>query len=160
VSRLPTTPSQTVGPFFSIGLSRPQNELVQPGSAGALRLFGQVIDGAGDPVPDAMLEVWNRDVGWGRSCADGDGGYSFWLRTPPGRGDQAPHLEVLVFARGLLRHLVTRVYFPGETANAADPVLAGLPGEAQASLIAVHEDGGLRWDVRLQGEGETTFFEP
>jgi protocatechuate 3,4-dioxygenase alpha subunit len=157
----PATPSQTVGPFFSFALCRePRHELVAPGSPGALRLAGQVVDGAGEPVTDALIEVWQRALGWGRCATDDRGRYAFWLRVPPARGELAPQLELLLFARGLLRHLVTRVYFPGEPANDVDPLLRSLPPAERRTLVAAVDGAGLRLDLRLQGEGQTTFFEP
>jgi protocatechuate 3,4-dioxygenase alpha subunit len=154
------TPSQTVGPFFSIGLCRePQNEVV-PG--GALRLAGRVVDGAEEPVPDAVVELWQRgDDGtrWGRCATDREGQFQFVTEKPPAADGEAPAIEVLVFARGLLRHLVTRIYFPDEpAANAADPVLSTLEPAERETLVARNEHGGLRFDIRLQGERQTVFF--
>jgi protocatechuate 3,4-dioxygenase alpha subunit len=156
------TPSQTVGPFFSFGLcERPCNVLVPDG----IRIEGRVLDGAGEPVPDAMLETWQADergayrpdFGWARCGTDSDGRFSF-TTAKPGRVDgQAPHLEVLVFARGLLKPLLTRLYFPDED-NEADPVLASLDPDRRATVVAVPDGGGLRFDVHLQGERETVFF--
>ncbi len=163
------TPSQTVGPFFAFGLCvRPSSELVDPGDARAIRIGGRVLDGEGEPVPDAMVELWQADesgsyrgdFGWARCGTDAEGRYSF-LTVKPGRvAGQAPHLEVLVFARGLLKPVLTRVYFPDEdAANAADPVLAAIPDDAgRATLVAAAEADGLRFDVHLQGEQQTTFF--
>jgi protocatechuate 3,4-dioxygenase, alpha subunit len=132
------TPSQTVGPFFSIGLDRePRNEL--PG--GSVRVRGRIVDGEGAPVSDALVEVWHPDVGFGRCATDGDGEFSFLV--PP----EAGSLEVIVFARGLLKPVVTRIYLSDGDA-AEDP-----------TMVARHNDGEMRFDVRLQGEGETAFFE-
>ena len=168
------TPSQTVGPFFWFGLCvRPHSELVAPELPGAVRVIGSVLDGAGEPVPDAMVEIWQADqagtyrgdFGWGRCGTDAGGRFSF-VTVKPGRvpganaEPQAPHLVVLVFARGLLKPVLTRMYFPDEPeANAADPVLAAIddPGR-RATLIAAEASDGLRFDVRLQGDGQTTFF--
>jgi protocatechuate 3,4-dioxygenase alpha subunit len=160
------TPSQTVGPFFSIGLfSRPSNDLVK---GGLVAIEGAVLDGAGEPVPDAMVEIWQADAagsysdafGWGRSGTDDEGRYSFRTVKPGAVDGQAPHLVVLVFARGLLKPVLTRMYFPDEAeANASDPVLAGLPPEDAATLVAEAEGDRLRFDVRLQGERQTAFFE-
>jgi protocatechuate 3,4-dioxygenase, alpha subunit len=134
----PRTPSQTVGPFFSLGLTvRPQNELPD----GSVRLEGRVLDGAGDPVPDALVEVWHPEVGFGRCGTDGDGRYAFLLPSATRR------LEVMVFARGLLKPVVTRIVVPGEA------------GAEDATMLAQRADGGLRFDVHLQGERETAFFE-
>jgi len=132
------TPSQTVGPYFTIGLARrAQNEL--PG--GTVRLTGRVVDGEGVPVEDAVVELWEPSVGFARAGTDGDGGYSFVLP------EAARRFEVMVFARGLLKPVVTRLYLPG-----AD-------GAEDESMVAREDGGGLRFDVRLQGDGETAFFE-
>jgi protocatechuate 3,4-dioxygenase alpha subunit len=165
------TPSQTVGPYFSLGLFvRDADEVVAPETSGAIRLTGCVRDGAGEPVPDAMVEVWQADeegryrgdFGWARSGCDAEGAYSLVI-AKPGRvadasgGLQAPHLTVLVFARGLLKPVLTRMYFPDEPeANAEDAVLAGL--DDPSALVARAADGGLEFDVNLQGDGETAFF--
>ena len=157
------TPSQTVGPFFAIGLCRyPQNEVVPPDGARARRLAGRVLDGAGDPVPDAVVELWQRaDDGtrWGRCGTDAEGAFEFVTEKPSAAGGAAPHVDVMVFARGLLKHLVTRIYFPDEAeANGSDPVLAALDVAERETLVAREEDGTLRFDVRLQGERQTVFF--
>jgi protocatechuate 3,4-dioxygenase, alpha subunit len=131
------TPSQTAGPFFAIGLSRtPQNEL--PG--GTLPLRGVVLDGDGNPVSDAIVELWNPDAGFARSGTDAAGEFAFLL--PP----DVHRYEVMVFARGLLKHVVTRLYVPGETAE-------------DDTMLAREDGDGLRFDVHLQGEHETAFFE-
>ena len=132
------TPSQTVGPFFSFGLcTRPQHEL--PG--GSVLLEGRVLDGEDAPVSDALVEVWDPALGFGRCGTDGDGRFSFLV--PPA----TRRLEVMVFARGLLKPVVTRLYAPGE-------------GGAEDPTMTARRDGDvLRWDVRLQGEAETAFFE-
>jgi protocatechuate 3,4-dioxygenase alpha subunit len=185
---LPPTPSQTVGPFFHIGTDDgfigPQ--LVAPDHPAALRLFGTVTDGEGAPVNDSMIEIWQANSagryahpedpreelpleegfdGFGRTHTDREGRYELLTVKPgvvPGPGDrpQAPHIDVSVFARGLLKRLVTRIYFPDEAAaNEADPVLSSIADlEARAALVAVEEDGGLRFDINLQGDRETTFF--
>jgi len=159
---LAPTPSQTVGPFFSIGLCEPPRSEVFPGD---VRVSGRVLDGAEDALPDAVVEVWQADAdgryrpeaGWGRCGTDDEGRYSF-TTVKPGRVDgQAPHLEMLVFARGLLKPVLTRMYFPDED-NAADPVLASLDAERRDTLVAVAGEGGLRFDIHLQGERETVFF--
>ena len=162
---LAPTPSQTVGPFFSLCLSeRSQNELV---AAGGLRLDGAVLDGAGRPVPDALVEIWQADAdgsytdefGWGRCGTDADGRYSFVTVKPGFVEGQAPHLVVLVFARGLLKPVLTRMYFPDEQeANAADPVLSAVEAGGAETLVAVRSEGALRFDIRLQGERQTAFF--
>ena len=159
-SPLPKTPSQTVGPYYSIGLARrPQNELVRPSDPGALRLVGRLLDGAGDPI-DGMIEVWDA-VGrrWGRCGTDAEGRFEFAVAKPRGGDGDAPRLDVYVFARGLLKHQLTRVYFPDEPdANAADPVLSSLEDADRATLVAEPEDGALRFDIRMQGERATVFF--
>jgi len=161
----PLTPSQTVGPFFGVGLPFEKGEqLAPPGAAGVMRIEGQVLDGKGEPVPDALLEIWQPATGFGRARTDSEGAFSFTTVKPgpvpaPDGGMQAPHFNVTVFARGLLRHLVTRMYFPDETeANAADPVLNLVEPARRETLIAKHCDGVLHFDVRLQGERETVFF--
>ena len=161
--RIPT-PSQTVGPFFGFALPFAADaDAVAPGSSGALRIEGQVLDGAGEPVPDSLVEVWQGDL-FTRSRTDGEGAFHFTVRKPSalhlsdGRM-RAPHLNVTVFARGLLRHLATFVYFPDEAeANRADPVLQLLEPAARETLIARRDGEILRFDIRLQGENETAFF--
>jgi protocatechuate 3,4-dioxygenase alpha subunit len=173
------TPSQTIGPFFGIAIPRPGEELVVPaGHPDGVWLRGRITDGAGDPVPDAMIETWQAgpdgrfpgdDVsfqGLGRAASDADGRYAIFTlkpgRVPNAEGAlQAPHIDVAVFARGLLRQLVTRVYFADESeANAADPVLALVADPSdRATLVADRSEDGYVFDIRLQGEGETAFFE-
>jgi protocatechuate 3,4-dioxygenase alpha subunit len=151
------TPSQTVGPYFTIGLPpRAANELVASG----ITLHGRLLDGNGDPLPDGMLELWDRTHRrWGRCGTDGDGGFTFLIAKPDARNGDAPRLDVYVFARGLLRHQLTRIYFPDEPeANAADPVLAALTDDQRATLVAEPDGGGLRHDIRLQGDDQTVFF--
>ncbi|MCD2188810.1 protocatechuate 3,4-dioxygenase subunit alpha [Actinomycetospora soli] len=183
---LDPSPSQTVGPFFAFGLPFDGGgDVVPPGTAGAISLHGTVRDGAGSPVPDALLEFWQagpdgripvragslaRDgrsfTGFARVPTDRAGDYVVrTLRPGPITGSpEAPHLAVTVFARGLLHHLFTRVYFPNHTeANAADPLLSALPETRAATLMAV-PDGwfggpGYRFDIRLQGPGETVFLD-
>lgn len=179
------TPSQTVGPYLTITLPWPDGpEVVPEGTPGAVRIVGTVFDGEGTPVPDGLIETWQADRngrfahpddprgpvepgfrGFGRCPTDADG--RFWIRTvkPAGlptetQATEAPHIDVSVFARGLLNRLVTRIYFPDEAeANSADPVLRDLPEQDRALLVASPEaDGTLRFDIRLQGEGETPFF--
>jgi len=161
----PLTPSQTVGPFFGVGLPFEKGEQVAPpGSAGVIRVEGQVLDGKGEPVPDALLEIWQPAMGFGRARTDSEGAFSFTTPKPgatpaPDGRMQAPHLNVTVFARGLLRHLVTRMYFPDETeANAADPALNLVEPARRQTLIAKNSGGVVHFDVRLQGERETVFF--
>lgn len=182
------TPSQTVGPFFGYALPYDTGpEVVAPDTPGAFRLHGGVFDGNGEPVPDALVEVWQPDPrgeltresgiyhaspgfrGFGR-CGTDDGG-RYWFRTvKPGSvrtadgRPQAPHLAVTVFARGLLRQLFTRIYFPDEVeANAADPLLADIDPGRRATLVAEPDGGGgLHFDVRLQdqhGDKETVFLD-
>jgi protocatechuate 3,4-dioxygenase alpha subunit len=167
------TPSQTIGPFFNFALPFDSGPYIVPdGHPGAIRIVGRVTDGNGDPVPDALIETWQADPegryetsadfrGYGRCPTDEDGGYSFLTVKPGAAGGQTPHIEVIVFARGLLLHLVTRIFFPDEeAANAADPALLAVDPERRDTLIA-HKDGDdtLRFDIRLQGERETVFFD-
>jgi protocatechuate 3,4-dioxygenase alpha subunit len=159
---LPRTASQTVGPYYEIGLCRRlDNELAGRNDPGALRLLGQLYDGDGMPINDGMIEVWDAVGGrWGRSGTDSDGRFSFVLTKPDAPDGQAPRLDVYVFARGLLRHQLTRVYFPDEAeANAADPVLSSLDEGKRATLVAEQEDGAVRFDIHMQGERATVFFE-
>jgi protocatechuate 3,4-dioxygenase, alpha subunit len=163
--RLPLTPSQTVGPFFRIGLSTTIGaHVVGEGTPGAVRISGQVFDGAGEPVPDALIETWQAE-GAGR-CATDDEGHFAIVTCKPARNDvdgsiaDAPHLDVSVFARGLLTRLVTRMYFPDEReANDADPVLHALSSAERSTLVALNEGGSLRFDIHLQGARETVFFD-
>ena len=148
-----TTPSQTVGPFFSIELPYGDGRYVVPeGTPGAIWLRGRVFDGAGEPVPDALVESWQADPagqfggdfrGFGRSGTDDEGRWAILTLKPgpvrrrPDETPQAPHVDLAVFARGLLHQVVTRLYFADEgQANAADPVLAGLDEQARATLVA------------------------
>ena len=151
------TPSQTVGPFYSIGLCRRRDDEL---ATNGIALTGQLHDGQGHPIVDGMIEVfdpWARR--WGRSGTDAEGRFSFVVAKPAASGDDAPRLDVHVFARGLLKHQLTRVYFPDEDdANARDPVLSSLPEEDRATLVAEAEDGALRFDIRMQGERATVFF--
>jgi protocatechuate 3,4-dioxygenase alpha subunit len=173
---LPRTPSQTVGPYLHIGLGGTfKAALVEVAGAGAIRLHGRVLDGAGDPVPDALVELWQADTegrygdpgfgGFARSDTRAGGRFEFVVVKPgrvrfPGGGFQAPHLELGVFARGLLKRVVTRMYFPDEVeANVADPVLSGIDTRDCETLIAAPEpDGSLRFDIHLQGDRQTVFF--
>ncbi len=165
------TPSQTVGPFLSIGLTWPTGHLVVPeDTPGAIRITGVVRDGAGDVVPDGLVETWQADAagrfddpgfGFGRCATDAAGRYRIVTVKPGALGDgQAPHIDVSVFARGLLDRVITRVYFPDEpAANATDPLLAGLAPERAATLVATAAGPAeLRFDIRLQGDGETVFL--
>ncbi len=148
------TPSQTVGPSYTIGRSRKaENELARPGDPGAMRLVGRLLDGEANPIGDGLVELWDA-VGrrWGRSGTDADGRFSFVVTKPE---SHAPHFDVYVFARGLLRHQLTRVYFPDEP---VDALLSSLDGAGRATLVAEAEDGSLRFDIRLQGDRQTVFF--
>ncbi|MFJ4326416.1 protocatechuate 3,4-dioxygenase subunit alpha [Streptomyces tricolor] len=184
------TPSHTVGPFYGYALPFPGGEEVAPlGHPDTITVHGRVLDGAGDPLPDALIELWGprpdgtvprvdgslrRDpatgghlgrngvefTGWGRSQTDAGGHWYARTLRPGARGRNAPYLGVCVFARGLLVHLFTRIYLPGDDAAlAADPLLARV-GDRRDTLIAGAEpDGTYRFDIRLQGEGETVFLE-
>jgi protocatechuate 3,4-dioxygenase alpha subunit len=181
----PETPSQTIGPFFGVGLCWPDGpEVVAEGTPGAILVGGRVVDGAGDPVPDALVETWQADPdgrfahpddpsgstrsgfrGFGRCPTDTEGRWAIRTLKPgplptPDGGAEAPHIDVSVFARGLLNRLVTRIYFPDEAAaNATDPVLASIPDPAaRARLVARAEGEQLFFDIRLQGERETPFL--
>ena len=175
---LAATPGQTIGPFFGYALPfERDSELVAPGSPGAIRLHGVVTDGAGAPVPDALLEIWQADAqgavptatgslrrdgwtftGWGRASTDADGRYSFTTVKPGAmQPDSAPFIAMTVFARGLLNRLFTRVYLPHDRL-AEDGFMASVPMERRHTLIAVDDDQGFRFDVRLQGDHETVFL--
>jgi protocatechuate 3,4-dioxygenase, alpha subunit len=181
-----TTPSQTVGPYFAIGLPWDVGpEAATPNTAGAIRIRGTVYDGEGTPVPDFLLETWQADPDGrfadaheygGRSqiegfrgfarygLEDGDGRFEIVTVKPGpvqglGETTQAPHIAVSLFARGMLNRVVTRIYFADEEeANAADPVLARVPAERRATLLAQPTADGYSIDLRIQGEGETVFF--
>jgi protocatechuate 3,4-dioxygenase, alpha subunit len=166
---MPTTPSQTVGPFFSIELPYGDGRyVVREGTADAIWLRGRVLDGDGTPVPDALVESWQADPngqfggdfrGFGRSGTDEDGRWAILTLKPGPVAPQAPHVDLAIFARGLLHQVVTRLYFADEgQANAADPVLAGLDEPARATLVAQPAADGYELDIHLQGPHETTFF--
>jgi protocatechuate 3,4-dioxygenase alpha subunit len=187
MSHLGVTPSQTVGPYFAIGLTWADGAFAVPeGTEGGFWIRGAVYDGHGDPVPDAVVETWQADadgrfahnddprgaVEWGefrglaRAGTDDEGRFAIHTIKPgsvpgPDGATQAPHIDVTVMARGMLARLVTRIYFPEEeAANAADPVLSSLPATASSeTLIAAKTDDGYRFDVHLQGENETVFFD-
>jgi len=187
----PLTSSQTVGPFFAPALLREdarRNVLTRPETIGErIRIEGYVLDGDGVPVPDAMVEIWQANahgrynhpsdlgpapldasfLGFGRSGTAEDGSYWFETVKPgsvpfDGERMQAPHICVTVFSRGLLNHIVTRLYFEDEPANSSDPVLQCVPGERRATLLARREPVGAvelyRFDIILQGARETAFF--
>ncbi|ROL85491.1 protocatechuate 3,4-dioxygenase subunit alpha [Pseudomonas chlororaphis] len=185
---LTATTSHTVGPYYHIGLTWLNREdLTQAETLGErVAISGQVVDGNGDFVNDAMLEIWQANAagkydhpeddqakaldpnfqGFGRVPVDGEGRFRFTTIKPgsvPGLqgSTQAPHLVVLVFARGLVKHLLTRIYFDGEPANAADPLLACVPEERRATLLAKADaPGHYQWNVILQGtDAETVFFD-
>jgi protocatechuate 3,4-dioxygenase, alpha subunit len=153
------TPSQTVGPFF--GFALPFEDDSKAAGAEfrvAIRVEGQVLDGAGEPVTDALLEAAQGDQ-FARCRTDGEGAFHF-TANKPAAGDGAPHLDITVFARGLLRHLHTRMYFPDEdAANRADRALQRVDESRRHTLIARAESDVLRFDIRLQGEAETVFFD-
>ena len=181
------TPSQTAGPYLSIGMLRElvTPRLVDPSAPRAIVVSGLLLDGAGEPVPDGVIEAWQANPA-GRyahpdddrkelALEDGFRGFSRSGTAPTGRfelvivkpgpvpwpagGLQAPHLELGVFARGLLKRLVTRMYFPDEVeANAADPVLSRLDERQRETMVAQSDGDGLRFDIVLQGPGQTTFF--
>ena len=167
--------SQTVGPYFRIGLQYLIDRASEVPQANGIFLQGRVLDRDGAPVPDAMLEFWSATVdrtspadalphGFRRVGTDLDGAFSVAIPKPGAAAiddelRQAPHWLVLVFARGLLRHLITRVYFDDEPANASDPVLLSVPAERRNTLIARRDrNDSYRWDVILQGSNETVFF--
>jgi protocatechuate 3,4-dioxygenase alpha subunit len=151
------TPSQTVGPFFGFALPFENDADAAGGSGDAMRVEGQVFDGAGEPVPDALVEA-SKGEQFARCRTDGEGAFHFTLRKPVAN-DGAPFFEIMVFARGLLRHLCTRMYFPDEeNANRADRVLQLVDESRRHTLIAQQDADIVRFDIRLQGEGETVFF--
>jgi protocatechuate 3,4-dioxygenase alpha subunit len=196
------TPSQTIGPFLAIGLPWADGpDVVPAGTPGAIVIAGRVLDGEGQPVPDALVETWQADPdgrfdhpddprgpvspavpgfrAFGRSATDGLGRYHIVTLRPgplPGHNGalQAPHIDVSVFARGLLDRVVTRIYLPDNAeANEADPVLSSITDPARrATLIATADPAGAGlpesvraqlarydFDIRLQGKGETVFFD-
>jgi protocatechuate 3,4-dioxygenase alpha subunit len=183
---LQQTTSQTVGPYLHIGLTwLITEEIAAPGAKGErITLTGRVLDGDGKPVNDALVEIWQADAdgrypspedprggaaagfrGFGRSATDADGRFRFTTIKPgavpgPGGESQAPHLNVTVFMRGLLKQLKTRMYFPGDAANANDFALAQVPADRRGTLVAkATAPGALEWNLILQGADETVFFE-
>jgi protocatechuate 3,4-dioxygenase alpha subunit len=168
---LELTPSQTAGPFFHIGFEHLCSDEVVAARDGVRRVLvrGRILDGDGAPVPDAAVEVWQAGVdmsGFCRVHTDVSGEFSFKTMHPdptpgPNGTIQAPHLAVMVFMRGLLKPVMTRMYFPGDPRNDADPILFGcVPPERRHTLIAREESPDvLSWTIVLQGGNETVFFE-
>ncbi|MFD6565743.1 protocatechuate 3,4-dioxygenase subunit alpha [Micromonospora profundi] len=185
--RLGVTPAQTVGPYLHIGLRWPDGPYVVPeGTPGAFWIRGRILDGAGEPVVDALVESWQADPdgrfdhpddprgaqppalagfrGFGRSETDGQGWYELLTVKPgplpdPDGGTEAPHLALSVLGRGLLHRLATRLYFPDEpAANDDDPVLRSVAADRRGTLLAGPAPDGYRFDIRLQGDSETVFF--
>lgn len=177
MNRPTATPGQTIGPFFGYALPFDRgNELVSPGSPDSIRLHGTVTDGAGAPVPDALLEIWQADrdgsaptatgslrrdgwafTGWGRAETEADGHYSFTTVRPGAPPQSTPFIAVTVFARGLLNRLFTRAYLPSDQLD-ADRLLSSVPTGRRHTLIAVPDEQGFRFDIRLQGAEETIFL--
>ena len=182
------TPSQTVGPFFSFALPYPGGEtLANEATLGErITIEGQVTDGEGAVVTDALIEIWQANSqgrynhpedtqerqldpnfnGFGRAQTDEDGRFRFYTIKPgpvpgPSGTSQAPHINVSVLGRGILKRMATRLYFSGEAANADDPILALVPTERRSTLIAhrIGDGAAYRFDIRLQGENETVFFD-
>jgi protocatechuate 3,4-dioxygenase, beta subunit len=157
-----TSPSQTIGPLYGFSLMWPGSELAaEPGQPGSVRIRGRVLDGAGGPLayPEGMLELWAGDQ-FARTRTDSDGGFTAVLAKPAAPAGQAPHVNVAVFSRGLLKQAQTRLYFPDEAAaNAADPVLTAVPADRRPTLIARQDGGDLVFDIHLQGDKETVFFD-
>jgi protocatechuate 3,4-dioxygenase, alpha subunit len=182
------TPSQTVGPFFHFALPYPGGDtLTNAATLGEhITLEGRVTDGAGEPVTDALIEIWQANAqgrynhpddtqdrqldpnfnGFGRACTDEQGHYRFHTIRPgavpgPGGTQQAPHIAVSVLGRGIMKRMATRAYFEGDPANDADPILALIPSERRGTLIAarIGDGAAYRFDIRLQGDNETVFFD-
>jgi protocatechuate 3,4-dioxygenase, alpha subunit len=179
------TPWQTVGPFFHYGLIRKGGaDLVADGHDGRIAIVGRVIDGDGQPVPDALVEIWQADaagryahpddpdhaitdpafLGFGRSATQADGLFCFTTIRPgrvagPGNSLQAPHIAIGIMARGLLKRLTTRLYFADAPENAEDPILALIPPERRGTLIAERDGDAWRFDIVLQGAAETVFLD-
>jgi protocatechuate 3,4-dioxygenase, alpha subunit len=184
------TPSQTVGPYFRIGLTwkHPRPTIAAAEAKGErVHLTCRVFDGDDVPLDDALVEIWQCDAGgkynhpddlqttecdascfgFGRMGTDEDGACEFETVKPgrvpsPGNLLQAPHLNVGLFARGMLKQFYTRIYFGGDPANEEDPVLALVPQERRDTLMAQPDSsrpGGWRFDIHLQGEQETVFFD-
>lgn len=178
--RLPiATPSQTVGPFFFFGLTPDDRlgSLADTAVGERLHLHVRILDGVGMPVSDSLIEIYQANAageygtpafrGFGRLATHADGTCTFETIRPgrvaaPQGGTQAAHINVCVFARGLLRHLYTRVYFAGDPDLDTDPLLALVPAERRATLLArsaAGAAGSWEWEIRLQGDGETVFFD-
>ncbi|KQQ73212.1 protocatechuate 3,4-dioxygenase subunit alpha [Xanthomonas sp. Leaf131] len=183
---LHTTPSQTVGPYYRLGLEPLYRDQLAPAQAAGthVQISGCVFDGAGTPVADAVLELWQADAagiyahaadtrfqahdpsfdGWGRVPTDAQGCFAFSTIKPgqvigPDGKLQAAHLTVLVFMRGLLRGVSTRLYFADDPQLRSDPVLALVPAERRATLLAQSRgSGNYAWDIHMQGDAETVFF--
>jgi protocatechuate 3,4-dioxygenase alpha subunit len=175
------TASQTAGPYWHMIDFPEWADLLRPGSGNEgvqgerIVLTGRITDGDGAPAADALVEIWQagpdgryEDVfhGFGRCATDSEGVFRFTTLKPgpvPGRGNamQAPHIQIAIFARGLMQHLVTRAYFEGEALNATDPVLALVDDPARRATLIAKPMGGGTWrlDIRLQGEGETVFLD-
>jgi protocatechuate 3,4-dioxygenase alpha subunit len=181
------TPSQTVGPFFHIGCTKLfVSDLAGPNVSGTrITVEGRILDGDRNPVPDAMIEVWQANAagkyahpedmqdkpidpgfrGYGRVATDPNGKFRFTTIKPGPVSDaanktQAPHIEISIFMRGLLKQLVSRIYFPGDSENAIDPILNLVDPARRETLIAHAESNNcFRWDVILQGKDETVFFD-
>jgi protocatechuate 3,4-dioxygenase, alpha subunit len=194
MTKLRQTPSQTVGPYFAYGLSPEQygyqngltsiagHDMAPDDVEGQrIRVEGRVFDGAGNPISDALIEIWQADAlgryahpadprgsnsnfkGFGRCGTGTDPQHRFWFDTikpgSPGEG-QAPHLNVIVTMRGMLLHAFTRIYFSDEAANTTDPVLNAVPAARRETLIARKQSGSLyRFDIHMQGDQETVFFD-
>jgi protocatechuate 3,4-dioxygenase alpha subunit len=180
--KLTPSGSQTVGPFFRIGLEHLCATGAKPDeNSETITVYGKVLDGDGIPVPDAVLEIWHtnahgtystepgesgRPACFTRAVTDEDGTYRFAIAMPGAPAceselSQSPHLAVLVFARGLMRHLITRMYFPDEAVNASDTLLQMVPVDRRHTLIAEAEARNahvFEWNVVLQGTDETVFF--
>jgi len=173
--RVPS-PAQTIGPFYGFALPFDgDNLLVPPGSAGAVRLHGRVLDGHGEPVPDALVELWQADsqghvvqaegslrrdgftfTGWGRCATDPAGHYWFSTVTPGAVDGVLPFFALTLFARGLLDRLFTRAYLPG---TPADELLSSVDPARRHTLVALPDESGFRFDLRLQGDDETVFLD-
>lgn len=157
-----TSPSQTIGPLYGFSLMWPGSEqAADPSQPGTVRIRGRVFDGAGAVVayPELMLELWAGDQ-FARTRTDPDGAFSAVLAKPAAPAGRAPHVNVTLFSRGLLKQAQTRMYFPDEAAaNAADPVLKAVPADRRPTLIARQDGADLVFDIHLQGDQETVFFD-